>query len=353
MAFVNYLFYCGDMRTDQLHHIRQFNRLYTEKLGILDRNVFGSGLSWAQARALMLVASGQARTPADTTRLLGVDKSYVSRLVDSLARGGYLTKKVNSADARSRLLETTRKGSEAFDYLEKRSDTQLRALFAGLSDAQQDTVYQAFDMLDGLLFDKEQTHSIGLEDAQMRQKTTDDGWFDETLDQMPASRLLGELELRAAVFAVDQRRIYQDPDETDRIAHHIAYVQERKVLAYARVFPAAPDKLESSANQHAPVTRTSDTAAIDVNHDEGLTQVSFGRVVTAKEVRGQGLGAELMRHVLGCVERHYPDRLVYMHTQQPVIGFYEKFGFTQESEPFLLAGSPHVLMEHAPLHERR
>lgn len=373
------------MRTDQLHHIRQFNRLYTQRLGILDRNVFGSGLGWAQARALMLVASGQAKTPADITRLLGVDKSYVSRLVDSLVRNGYLTKKANTADGRSRLLGTTSKGREAFAYLEKRSDTQLLALFTGLSDAQQDTAYQAFDTLDGLLFGKEQTPSTGAEDIRMGQETatktaTDDGWFDETLERMPASRLLGELELRAAVFAVDQKRIYQDPDETDRIAHHICYMQDGRVLAYARVFAAAPDKRESAMDQDdetAHSTGTPQPAATRITtHNVGtdgtprtgqaesgsrqvgddtppLTQVSFGRVVTARQARGKGLGVQLMRHVLDCIERHYPDRLVYMHAQQPVVGFYEKFGFTQESEPFLLAGSPHVLMEHTPLHGKK
>lgn len=345
------------MRTDQLHDIRRFNRLYTERLGILDRNVFGSGLGWAQARALMLVASGQARTPADITRLLGVDKSYVSRLVDSLVRGGYVTKKINGADGRSRLLETTRKGSEAFSYLEKRSDTQLLELFAGLSDVQQDAAYRAFDTLDGLLFGKEQTPSTRAEDMRMARKdTADDGWFDETLDRMPASRLLGDLELRAAVFAVDQRRIYQDPDETDRIAHHISFVRDGKVLAYARVFPAAPDKRESAADGNGGSGQSeSGTQPVKDNAGRGgdPTQVSFGRVVTARQARGQGLGTDLMRHVLDCIERHYPGRLVYMHAQQPVVGFYEKFGFTQESEPFLLAGSPHVLMEHTPLHGRK
>ncbi len=396
------------MRTDQLHHIRRFNRLYTEKLGILDRNVFGSGLGWAQARALMLAASGQARTPADITRLLGVDKSYVSRLVDSLVRGGYLTKKADTADRRSKLLEPTAKGRKAFSYLEERSDKQLLALFSGLSDPEQEKAYQAFTALDGLLFGKSATPGGSAAPGRSTapdgpaappmsatpaasplatDKTAEGGWFDETLERMPASRLLGELELRAAVFAVDQKRIYQDPDETDRIAHHICYMQDGQVLAYARVFASAPDRREPTTDQDDDAThplgtpqsvaaqtttqstgrdgtpptgqtesgtRTAGTRTVD--GDDGtqtLTQVSFGRVVTARQARGKGLGAELMRHVLGCIARHYPGRPVYIHAQQPVIGFYQKFGFTQESEPFLLAGSPHVLMEHTPLPEGR
>lgn len=69
---------------------------------------------------------------------------------------------------------------------------------------------------------------------------------------------------------IAQKRIYQEIDGRDLRALHIFKTgQNGKIVAYARVFLL----------------------------DDGQT-VSFGRVVTSKAVRGQGVGGQLLNQVM-------------------------------------------------------
>ncbi|MDF7637412.1 GNAT family N-acetyltransferase [Leuconostocaceae bacterium ESL0958] len=142
-------------------------------------------------------------------------------------------------------------------------------------------------------------------------------WQDQNFEGLTTRDLYQIYRLRSAVFVVEQKRLYQDIDETDLTARHIFYEEDGQVLAYGRVFLLADG------------------------------QVSFGRVVTAAAARGRGLGAELVRRLLASIQRHYPERTVLIESQEQVTGLYARFGFMSQGAPFMHAGSPHVRMTHA------
>ncbi len=77
--------------------------------------------------------------------------------------------------------------------------------------------------------------------------------------------------------------------------------------------------------------------------DKGHGGAKIGRVAVVATRRGEGLGAELMVVVLVTLaERGFTEAL--LHSQEPVVGFYEKLGFAVEGERFFEAEIPHFAM---------
>ena len=131
-------------------------------------------------------------------------------------------------------------------------------------------------------------------------------WHDRAFSELTASELYAILELRARVFVVEQKCAYLDPDGLDRTARHLWAAQDGQLVAYARIL-SAPTRI--------------------------------GRVVTAPEVRGTGLGRELMRRAIANTKG--PIRL---SAQAHLERFYNELGFVRVGEPYDEDGIPHIGM---------
>lgn len=127
----------------QVKAIRRFNRLYTQKLGLLKKNVFNSEISWAEARILMEVSEIETPTLIIIAKNLELDKSYVSRVIQKLSGLKYLTKQVSSTDKRAKILVLTSTGQAVVDQLDQSSDDQINLMLANLSQQEADAFYQA------------------------------------------------------------------------------------------------------------------------------------------------------------------------------------------------------------------
>ncbi|WP_338343885.1 GNAT family N-acetyltransferase [Fructobacillus evanidus] len=140
-------------------------------------------------------------------------------------------------------------------------------------------------------------------------------WQKKTMDNLTADEFYQTLKLRIDTFVVEQNRIYHELDENDPKAIHVFYQENVKqpALAYARIF-------------------------------ENGDHVTFGRVVTASEARGTGLGNQLMTQILAVCQENWPTQTIEIESQEQVVGFYEKFGFTAIGQPFIFEGTPHVTM---------
>lgn len=69
----------------------------------------------------------------------------------------------------------------------------------------------------------------------------------------------------------------------------------------------------------------------------------IGRMAVLKDCRGQGIGSAMLTALLDFARQQHGTR-VYLHAQVPAIIFYEKHGFTVDSEEFMDAGIPHRRM---------
>ncbi|WP_395144368.1 GNAT family N-acetyltransferase [Armatimonas sp.] len=77
--------------------------------------------------------------------------------------------------------------------------------------------------------------------------------------------------------------------------------------------------------------------------NKGYRVAKIGRVAVLSARRGEGIGGALMEFVLTTlVEYGFTQAL--LHSQEPVVGFYEKLGFVIEGERFFEAEIPHFAM---------
>ena len=141
-------------------------------------------------------------------------------------------------------------------------------------------------------------------------------WFWSRFEELGVDNLYDALALRCRVFILEQGA-YLDPDGMDRQSWHLLGRGDDGALrAYLRVV------------------------------DPGVKYVepAIGRVITAPEDRGVGLGRSLMREGIARCEACWPGRGIRISAQEHLRDFYAGLGFVAVGEPYLEDDIPHLEM---------
>jgi ElaA protein len=143
-------------------------------------------------------------------------------------------------------------------------------------------------------------------------------WRWKSFNELTQQSLYDLLQLRTAVFVVEQACAYQDIDGLDQDAWHCLYREGDRLLAYQRAL--------------APGQSYDDASAI-------------GRVVVDPTARGRGLSRELLRRGIDFNLKTWPEHGVKLGAQSHLQTLYESLGFRVCSDPYLEDGIPHVHMQ--------
>lgn len=141
-------------------------------------------------------------------------------------------------------------------------------------------------------------------------------WQCKSFGNLRAVELYRLLQLRAAVFVVEQNCAYLDPDDKDEFALHLMGWQGDMMVACARILPGG------------------------VSYDE----VSIGRVATASVIRRTGIGREIMHQAMFQIEAHFGLVPIRISAQTYLEQFYAAFGFMRIGENYFEDNIPHVEM---------
>ena len=144
-------------------------------------------------------------------------------------------------------------------------------------------------------------------------------------------------KLRVDVFVHEQKTPYAEIDDIDAAA------TTRHILAWQRR-EGSPTLLEGCARLSSTTTAevTAITGATFELDEAPLSQL--GRLTVAKDSRGTGLSAELMKNALRLAFEQYPDHDVVLTAQSPLQDFYADFGFTVCGPEYQDSGVPHIPM---------
>ena len=137
-------------------------------------------------------------------------------------------------------------------------------------------------------------------------------WHVRTFAELTVAELYAIIALRERVFVVEQRCAYQDADGLDPVSRHVWADRGGAIVAYLRIVPAGVK----------------------------FAELSIGRVITAAEARGTGLGRELMKRGIAAAGR-VPIRI---GAQAHLEKFYGELGFVRASDVYDEDGIPHIEM---------
>jgi DNA-binding MarR family transcriptional regulator/GNAT superfamily N-acetyltransferase len=131
--------------------IRRFNRFYTRRIGVLQEGLLATPFSLTESRLLWEFAHRERTTATELSRDLGLDAGYLSRLLRGFKERGLIKSAPAAHDARHRELRITPAGRRAFAPLDARTQVEIGALIAGLSEAEQRELLQSMGRIEHLL----------------------------------------------------------------------------------------------------------------------------------------------------------------------------------------------------------
>ena len=131
--------------------VRQFNRFYTRRIGILQEGLLASPFSLAEVRVLYEIAHRDQPTAKDLRDELGMDRGYLSRVLARFERSGLLRRRRSEADGRESLLSLTPKGRRTFAPLEARSDEDVSSMLRTLPSPRRRDLVSAMTSIEELL----------------------------------------------------------------------------------------------------------------------------------------------------------------------------------------------------------
>jgi DNA-binding MarR family transcriptional regulator/GNAT superfamily N-acetyltransferase len=146
--------------------VREFNRFYTRRLGMLGSGLLGTPYPLPQARVLYELGQRESTPVQDLKQELDLDAGYLSRLLTSLETQGLITREKARHDARRQDVRLTTEGRAAFEQLDSRSRAEIGELLERLPDADQLRVLQAMHALENAWDGKNQKRAFTLREPR-------------------------------------------------------------------------------------------------------------------------------------------------------------------------------------------
>jgi len=141
---------------DPVHTVRRFNRFYTRQIGVLQEHLLRSPFSLTEVRVLYELAHREQATAGELCRDLGLDRGYLSRMLQSFEAKGWIATATCPEDRRRVFLSLTPKGRKVFTPLEHRSSSEVSSMLAKLSPTQQRKLLAAMTDIEGVLSSSDQ-----------------------------------------------------------------------------------------------------------------------------------------------------------------------------------------------------
>jgi DNA-binding MarR family transcriptional regulator/GNAT superfamily N-acetyltransferase len=135
----------------QVDAIRRFNRFYTRQIGLIGKGYLDSPFTLSEVRVLYELAYRDTPTASEIAKALALDAGYLSRMLLSFRKRGFLARKTSDNDARQSHLSLTKQGRAAFGALEAKSEAGVSKMIEGLSPEEKNRLTGAMGTVESLL----------------------------------------------------------------------------------------------------------------------------------------------------------------------------------------------------------
>ncbi|MBB3285960.1 MULTISPECIES: helix-turn-helix domain-containing GNAT family N-acetyltransferase [Rhizobium] len=131
--------------------VRDFNRFYTNFLGVLNKAYLDSPYTLTDVRVLFEVGFRGGVAASALTRELHLDPAYLSRIVKRFREDGLIETTPDPTDARSQIIKVTDKGQVQFEEFVRRSRAQIAGYFEKLAIGEPERVVAAMQTIQDTL----------------------------------------------------------------------------------------------------------------------------------------------------------------------------------------------------------
>jgi len=124
------------MNNDQelIDRIRDFNRFYTNIIGLLDQHFLDSPFSLTEGRILFEICNTEECSAKKIREKISIDEGYLSRILDNFVKRGFIKKAPSTTDGRLRIIVPTEKGKREFASLNDNSNKTIFQMIERLSE---------------------------------------------------------------------------------------------------------------------------------------------------------------------------------------------------------------------------
>jgi DNA-binding MarR family transcriptional regulator/GNAT superfamily N-acetyltransferase len=136
--------------------VREFNRFYTNVIGLLRGKYLDTPYSLTEARLLFELGQREASEVTDLRRVVDIDPGYLSRILARFESDGLVGRQRSAADGRRQVIRLTGSGQAVVAGLDARSAGQTRDMLAGLRDDEQRHLLEAMRVITGTLTESPQ-----------------------------------------------------------------------------------------------------------------------------------------------------------------------------------------------------
>ena len=157
------------MLTDEIQHVRRFNRTVTQRIGALSDNYLSRQRPLGASRLLWEIEPDGSDARSLRTRL-DLDSGYLSRLLRMLENEGLVTVEPHADDQRVRLVRLTDAGRAERAEIDRRSDELAHSLLSPLDARSQQRLVEAMATVERLL-------TAGLVDVRIVEPSSEDAEF--------------------------------------------------------------------------------------------------------------------------------------------------------------------------------
>ena len=141
----------GAVTAQHISTVREFNRFYTQKIGVLGEGLLDTGYSLTEVRVLYEIANRKDALANDLVRDLGLDAGYLSRILAKFQQRVWIKRERSPEDARKSHLRLTPKGRKLFTSLDRRSCDEVRGLLTPLPAQEQQRLQTHLQGIQSLL----------------------------------------------------------------------------------------------------------------------------------------------------------------------------------------------------------
>ena len=128
--------------------LRELLRLLVRNLGILEKSDVGCcGITITQCHALVEVGRKGSMSLMGLAELLGVDKSTMSRTINSLVDAGLIARNPDADDRRYVTIRLTPEGTDAFTAVESGMEAYYHSVFEAIPAEKRAQVLESMALL--------------------------------------------------------------------------------------------------------------------------------------------------------------------------------------------------------------